>query len=137
MRITDNTPVTKTLSPSGKPKSSGGTFSLGGDTNAPSSSSPSVTAASLTPMGAILAMQEVGDALESKRRAVRRGHTMLDTLEALRRDLLMGGIPKDRLLNLEKMVKNQKEQCSDPLLLEVLGDIELRVKVELAKHLRE
>jgi hypothetical protein len=35
------------------------------------------------------------------------------------------------------MVKNQKEHCSDPLLLEVLGDIELRVKVELAKHLRD
>ncbi|MFN5588928.1 MAG: flagellar assembly protein FliX [Holosporales bacterium] len=136
MRITDNTPVAKPLASNGKPKNNGGTFSVGSD-NTPASTPPSVSSTSLTPMGAILAMQEVGDALESKRRAVRRGNTMLDTLEALRRDLLMGGIPKDRLLNLEKMVKNQKEHCSDPLLLEVLGDIELRVKVELAKHLRD
>ena len=48
-------------------------------------------------------------------------------------DLLSGGIPRDRLKQLLELVEQRRNTFRDPRLVELLDDIELRAKVELAK----
>jgi len=44
-----------------------------------------------------------------------------------------GGIPRDRLKQLLELVEQRRNTFRDPRLVELLDDIELRAKVELAK----
>jgi len=83
----------------------------------------------------LLAVQSVGEAgdRESRRRLVRRGEEILDRLEELRHDLLIGVVPKDRLAAMAQMVRARRENCADPQLGALLDEIELRAEVELAK----
>lgn len=95
-----------------------------------------------TPVGisgvdALLMVQQVDDSVErdARRRLVRRGEDLLDLLEELRHGLLMGEIPRDKLVTLAQMVRSRRENCGDPRLGALLDEIELRVEVELAKLL--
>jgi hypothetical protein len=83
---------------------------------------------------ALIVIQGVGDAVSERRRAVRRGHCMLDALEAIRIDLLGGEVPAPRLRQLLRMVDERMPDTGDPRIAEVLAEIELRARVELAKH---
>jgi Class II flagellar assembly regulator. len=82
---------------------------------------------------AILALQGVGTATEQRRRAVRRGNRLLDGLEAIKADLLVGQVPSERLDALMVELGALRERV-EPGLDGVLDDIELRVRVELAKR---
>lgn len=85
---------------------------------------------------AVVAIQTVGDATSSpaNTRARQWGFDTLDQLEQIRMDLLFGAIPKERLINLAQMVSAQRQRADDPRLNELLDDIELRVRVEIAKY---
>ena len=84
---------------------------------------------------ALLMVQQVDNSAEreSRRRLVRRGEELLDGLEDLRHGLLMGDIPKEKMLALAQSVRSRRENCGDPRLGALLDEIELRVEVELAK----
>lgn len=86
-------------------------------------------------IAALLATQGVGDSLdrEAKKRLVDYGNDLLDKLEELRHGLLMGAIPKEKLIALAQMVRSRRDMPSDPYLSDLLNEIELRVEVELAK----
>jgi len=93
-----------------------------------------------TPVGisgvdALLMVQQVDNSVErdTRRRLVRRGEELLDGLEDLRHGLLMGDIPKEKMMALAQMVRSRRENCGDPRLGALLDEIELRVEVELAK----
>jgi hypothetical protein len=47
--------------------------------------------------------------------------------------LLLGEIPKSNLEELSKVLKVARENSVDAKLLEIIDDIELRAKIELAK----
>jgi hypothetical protein len=81
----------------------------------------------------IMSLQEVDDALTRKRRGKERGRDLLDRLEGIRLALLAGTIEKDQLLNLAQMVSQRRTDVADPKLAEILDEIELRARVELAK----
>jgi hypothetical protein len=66
-------------------------------------------------------------------RSKRRAEDILDRLEELRLGLLAGTIPRDRLESLEQIVREHRDQVADPRLGEILDEIELRARVELAK----
>lgn len=83
-------------------------------------------------IGSLLALQMVDDALQSRKKAVRRGKTLLDTLDAIKTDLLVGRVDPERLDGLMGMVGDARDR-GDPELDGLLDDIELRVRVELAK----
>jgi len=84
-------------------------------------------------VGALLSIQEVPDALDEKKRSVRRGGDLLDQLEELRHGLLFGTLPVSTVEKLAKMAQAQKDKVSDPRLAEILNEIEIRAEVELAK----
>ena len=88
--------------------------------------------ASATGIDAILALQAVGEPLEGKKKALRRGKKLLDTLEEIKADLLIGAVSPERLDALTAMLAEIRER-SEPGLESVLDDIDLRVRVELAK----
>ncbi|MCB1508640.1 MAG: flagellar assembly protein FliX, partial [Hyphomicrobiaceae bacterium] len=67
-----------------------------------------------------------------RRRAIQRGHDLLDSLEGLRADLLAGRVSGERLQRILSLVRRQSGS-GDPKLDEVIADIELRAQVELAK----
>lgn len=95
---------------------------------------PAVTQSNpLSATDAMLSLQEVGDALERRRRARARGDAMLDRLEAIRLGLLDGRIGGSELVSLRRLVSDRRGDLADPRLGEILDDIELRAAVELAK----
>lgn len=89
--------------------------------------------ASLGPVDALLALQEVPDALVGRARAQRWGEALLDRLDALRLAILTGSLRRVDLERLTRIVAEQRDLVDDPRLAGVLDEIELRAAVELAK----
>jgi len=90
-------------------------------------------------VGGLLAAQSVGgeagagpDYKERQRRA-QRGVELLERLEEIRRGFLLGAIPKDKLGDLARMVREKRERGADPVISRLLDEIELRAEVEIAK----
>jgi hypothetical protein len=81
---------------------------------------------------ALLALQSVEDPLIAKKKAVRRGYALLDTLESIKADLLIGQVSEGRLNQLMVLIAQTRDRRL-PGLDGVLDDIELRARVELAK----
>lgn len=116
-------------------KAGGGSFAkhLGSSDDPASAVSPMAPTQSVD---AVVALQGVGDATSgpANSRARQWGFDTLDQLEQIRTDLLFGAIPKERLINLARMVSERRQRADDPGLNELLNDIELRVRVEIAKY---
>lgn len=131
MRI-ENTTRTTGAGRSGAPsRGSGGVFSLPTSTPAPQAAA----AQSMAPtagIAALLALQAVDDPLLARKKAVRRGNALLDTLETIKADLLTGRVSEGRLNQLMALVGQARER-NLPELDPILDDIELRARVELAK----
>lgn len=81
---------------------------------------------------AILALQAVGDFTESRRKTVKRGKDLLDLLEDIKADLLVGRVAPERLDAMVAQLGAMRER-GEPGLDALIDDIELRVRVELAK----
>ncbi len=88
---------------------------------------------------ALLAAQVIGDATdeESRHRMIQHGEDILDRLEELRRGLLSGSLPRERLFELAQLVRNRRNTTDDPKLHSLLDEIELRAEVEIAKLNRQ
>jgi hypothetical protein len=83
-------------------------------------------------LDSILALQAVDEPLTAKRRAVRRGVSLLDMLDDIRTDLLVGRVSSESLDGMMTLLSELRERTM-PGLDALLDDIELRVRVELAK----
>ena len=86
-------------------------------------------------LDALLALQAVDDPLQKRKKAVRRGQAVLDTLDDVKADLLVGRVGEGKLNQLLSLIGQAREQ-TQPGLDAVLDDIELRARVELAKFER-
>lgn len=90
-------------------------------------------------VGGILAAQSVageagaGPDYKERQRRAQRGAELLERLEEIRRGLLLGSVPKDRLADLARMVREKRERGADPVISRLLDEIELRAEVEIAK----
>lgn len=94
--------------------------------------------ASVANVGGILAAQAVApesDApnYDERKRRARRGQEVLEGLEDIRKGLLLGAVPKEKLGALARLVREKREKGADPLISQLLDEIELRAEVELAK----
>ena len=81
----------------------------------------------------LLAMQEITEEEVRRKKLMQQGRNMLDSLENLRHQLLMGQVPMHTLRDIARNIAVQKQFVSDPKLMELMADIELRAAVELAK----
>lgn len=84
-------------------------------------------------IGALLSLQEDHSDQDGKRRAIQYGDDLLDELDNLRLSLLTGNYTLVTLQNLSNRLAQRRVTVTEPHLLEMIDDIELRVKVELAK----
>ena len=87
----------------------------------------------ISAMDSIVSVQEVSDDDGGDSGTKKRAHQILDRLEDVRMGLLMGQIPKSDLVALSDILTVAREKVVDSSLLELLDDIELRAKIELAK----
>lgn len=82
---------------------------------------------------ALLALQEVPAERQGRRAALRRGSDLLDRLDDIRHDLLLGDIPLHRLETLARRLREPMPPVTDGRIADLIQEIELRVAVELAK----
>lgn len=82
---------------------------------------------------ALMALQGVEDPTERRQRKVKSGRNALDLLDELKVGLLGGPLSQSTLLRLQSAAEELKDTSGDPGLDEVIGEINLRVEVELAK----
>ena len=87
----------------------------------------------ISSVDAVVGMQEITDDNKDERGAKNRANLILNKLEDIRMGLLLGEIPKSNLEELSKVLKVARENSVDSKLLEIIDDIELRAKIELAK----
>jgi hypothetical protein len=95
---------------------------------------PAATQESAAPegIGALLALQVVGDPLTSRKRAVQNGRDILDDLDRLKVAVLEGRVPMERFERLAAILA-ERLSSGDERLDQLLAEIELRARVELAK----
>ena len=117
-----------------KTDSSGGTvFAKHLDEGAETSAPVGISAPSS--VSGILGVQEVDDALAHAARGKMRAEDILNRLDDMRLDLLAGGLSKEKLMQLSRIVNARRAQkITDPRLAALLDDIDLRAQVELAKY---
>ena len=98
-------------------------------------SRPAVVAgtAAATGIDALLALQAAEDPAHRRRKQVRRATALLDALEEMKADLVIGRVSEGRLNQLMSLIGQARER-DDPRLDGLIDDIELRVRVELAKR---
>jgi hypothetical protein len=87
----------------------------------------------ISSVDAVVGMQEITDDTKDERGAKNRANLILDQLEDIRMGLLLGEIPKSNLEELSNILKVARDNTVDSKLLEIIDDIELRAKIELAK----
>ncbi len=97
-----------------------------------------VDPAAVSAVDAVFAIQEAPDATERRSRglSVTYGESVLDRLEDIRRDILTGAIPKEKLAILAQTMRAHRNASNDPGLTEIINEIELRSEVEIAKLTR-
>jgi hypothetical protein len=82
---------------------------------------------------ALIALQGLEDPTERRKQAVRRGRVALDALDELKIALLGGTLSPSTLGKLHAAAGGLGGRSGDERLDGVLGEIELRVEVEIAK----
>ena len=132
MRVQGANAATVPTASSPARRSASGTFSLDTD----STTRPTAATSGMRNIGgidALLALQGVDEPGERRRKAVKRGRSALDALDALKLGLLSGTLDTAALARFKSVATGLAESTGDPGLDTVLAEIELRVEVELAK----
>lgn len=103
------------------------------DGNAGQRAAAPAAAAPTTGIEGLLALQAADDPVQKRKKQVRRATALLDALEDIKADLLVGRLSEGRLNQLMVLIGGARER-GDPQLDALLDDIELRARVELAKR---
>ena len=116
-----------------------GTVMLASAFTATAGAAPAAATAATAPasavadVSALMALQGVETATERRRRALRRGGTLLDRLDELKIALLSGEAGEGTLERLGRTLREERPQDDDAALSGLLEQIDLRAAVELAK----
>jgi len=136
MKITGPNGISSSGSGQGAKKTSGAGFSLPAADEATSMTGLN-RAGGTSPVGsldALIALQQVDEPNEKRRRAIQRGGRLLDMLDRLKLALLNEELGDDHLKALAVAVREQRAMTGDPGLEALLDQIETRAAVELAKR---
>lgn len=133
MKVTG--PSGTTSASSQRPVRSSGGFAMpqtGGAAPA-TAAAPTASTSSVSDVSALMALQGVESATERRRRAVRRGGSLLDRLDELKIAMLSGEAGEGALERLGRTLREERPQDDDAALTGLLEQIDLRAAVELAK----
>ncbi|ODN69337.1 flagellar assembly protein FliX [Methylobrevis pamukkalensis] len=134
MRINGPNRPGSVSSPTGTKSSGSGATFAPTTADAPKPAATSSPAQSIGGLDALLALQAIASELPDRRKAVRRGHALLDVLDEVKIGLLDGGVPADALDRLVTLLaEREADPSEDEGLTALLDDIDLRARVELAK----
>jgi hypothetical protein len=111
----------------------GAAFSLGKPAADTGRAAAPFQALSAARLDALLALQIGEEAREKRRRGVQRGRSLLDALDALKLTVLQGHPTTGPLTAIAGQLQ-RREPTGDPVLEQLLDEVELRASVELAKH---
>lgn len=133
MRIQNNANIARTSrGRAQKAKSSQTGFDV--DQQTPTAiSMPAAAQSEVACVDTLLALQAVDSPLQQRKKTITRGHDLLDQLEALKIDLLSGDIVPHKLNRLLQLIQTQRT-CHEDGLDQLIDEIELRARVELAKY---
>ena len=132
MRITGpNANMTAVTTPAAR-RMAGSGFAPSEGEAARASSAP-VTLRTVGGIDALIALQGLEEPGERRKQAVRRGRLALDALDELKIGLLGGMLSEATLNRLKSAASGLRDGSGDDGLDGVLGEIELRVEVEIAK----
>lgn len=98
---------------------------------------PTTQSAPVMSVDQLVGLQGVDDALHSKKQVQQRATDILDRLDMLRLQILEGRISKEQLMQLARVVNVRRTHTTDPQLIEILNEIELRAQIEIAKFTRD
>ena len=118
--------------PASARRTSGGNFKVSEQTTSRGANAAG-TLRSISTVDALMALQGVEDPTERKKRSVAKGRNALDLLDKLKLGVLEGSVDGPMLARLKVAAEGLTEESGDPGLDGVLGEIDLRVAVELAK----
>lgn len=131
MRIVGPSGPSAATSTSAARRTGSSTFTLPQETTTQPAAGSAVR--SLAGIDALIALQGIESPEERRRRAIGRGRTALDALDALKLALLSGSFDEAAVGRLRAAAAGLKDLTGDPHLDGLLAEIELRVEVELAK----
>jgi hypothetical protein len=132
MRVTGPNGTALAQAPAAPRRAGGGSFTLS-EANTAQAANPALALRTIGGIDALIALQGIEDPVERRRRAVKHGRRALDALDELKIGLLSGTLEPAALLRLKAAAADLKDGSGDEKLDQVLGEIELRVAVELAK----
>ncbi len=118
--------------PAGPRRASGGGFTLA-EQEAPRNAAAAGSLRAISTVDALIALQGVEDAGTRKKRAVAKGKRALDVLDELKLGFIDGSVDRSMLSRLKVAADGLTDASGDAGLDAVLGEIDLRVAVELAK----
>jgi hypothetical protein len=132
MRIVGPNATARVATPAAARRAASGGFSID-EGDAPKSTQPTAALRTIGGIDALLALQGQDDPAERRQRAVKRGRLALDTLDALKAEVLAGTPGPSTLQRLKSAATDLRDASGDTGLDTVLAEIELRVEVEIAK----
>jgi hypothetical protein len=132
MRILGSNATARVATPSAPRRAASGGFSVA-EEGASTAPQPVASLRTVGGIDALLALQGGDDPTERRRRAVSRGRSALDALDALKVEVLGGNLSPSTLARLKSATAEMRDASGDPGLDDVLAQIELRLEVEIAK----
>jgi hypothetical protein len=132
MRITAANGAKVASAPTSARRSAGSTFTLS-EPETPAGAAASTPLRTVSGIEGLMALQGIEGPAERKKRAVAKGRKALDVLDNLKLALLDGSVDPSTLARLKVVSEGLDEETGDAGLDDVMGEISLRVEVELAK----
>ncbi|MEM7618994.1 MAG: flagellar assembly protein FliX [Pseudomonadota bacterium] len=135
MRVKSTQNISGTQKSKKTSRKSSSQFSLP-DTAQAASTSASSGAGLVAGIDALLALQAVDlvDPREQRKQAISHAEDVLDILEKLKVSLLSGRISREQMTILLRLLERRPAYDQDPQLNDLLDHIDMRAKIELAKH---
>jgi hypothetical protein len=128
----NGTAIASAPAPAAARRASSGTFAVS-EPGIRQVQTPAVALRTLGGIDALIALQGIENPAERRSRAVKHGRRALDALDELKLGLLAGTLDRATLLRLKSVAADLQGSSGDERLDQVLGEIDLRVAVELAK----
>lgn len=132
MRISGSTGTARAASSASARRAGAGGFTVS-EQETPRGAAGTSALRSVSSLDGLLALQGIEGPAERKKRAVAKGRKALDVLDSLKLALLDGSIDTSTLARLKVAREGLAEETGDNGLDGVMGEINLRVEVELAK----